>query len=165
MTLSPSTLAAISRHQARVVTWRVRVALCIAALVACVALVDMALSTSPMPPEDVSVIQYRLPDYDCSIVQWKRLHGWRNAWAERNGLCASYRAISNTIVVPAYWGDVSLDDMLMPTYVHELTHAAQRKRMGLAGYIAAKTFRRSALVAEAVAEEQRAQRLLGVSVL
>jgi len=105
------------------------------------------------------------PARDSREVQYRVVGGWRGRMAQATGATAWYDAAADTICIPEYLADMMDSEMFAPTITHELTHAAQRKRMGLAAYLVAKTFRRSALEREAVAEEQRAQRLLGVSVL
>ena len=124
MTLPPSTLAAISRQQARVA-----------------------------------------PSRAVADVQWRVVGGWRNGLAQKTGTNAWYDAVADCVCVPAYMLDMAADTLYQPTLTHELTHAAQRERMGLAAYLVAKTFKRSALEAEAVAEESRAQKILNVHVL
>lgn len=132
-------------------------------LVAAVAVLDMFFSATPLDRADVALLASKLDGAE--KVDWKWLDGPRNWIGERHGLCVSYRAVSNTVVIPRYLEPVALDDIMLPSYVHELTHAAQRERLGLALYLTAKTFRRGKLEAEAVAEEKRAQIILGVHVL
>lgn len=124
MTIMPSTLAQIRRHQARV---------------------------SPARQVD--------------DVAWRVVGGWRGALAKSTGANAWYDAKADAVCIPAFLAGMAGDVMYAPTITHELTHAAQRQRMGLVAYLAAKTFRRSTLEAEAIAEEHRAQRILGVHVL
>ena len=105
------------------------------------------------------------PMRDSRSVEWRVVGGWRGEMAKRMGTNAWYDAASDEICIPEYLESMASDVMYAPTITHELTHAAQRQRMGLALYIVAKAFRRGALEAEAVAEEKRAQIILKVHVL
>jgi hypothetical protein len=132
-------------------------------LVAALAVVDMVFSATPLDHNDVTRLASKLDGAE--QVNWKWLDGPRNWLGERHGLCVSYRAVSNTVVIPRYLEPVAFDDIMLPSYVHELTHAAQCQRMGRPLFITTKTFRRGKLEAEAIREEKRAQKILGVHVL
>ena len=115
---------------------------------------------------NICKLQSRIaPMRDPAMVQWRIVGGARGRLAQRTGTCAWYDAVSDTINVPEYLAIMVAEAMYAPTITHELCHAAQRKRMGLPLYLLAKTFRRSAIEAEAVAEERRAQTILKVGVL
>ena len=89
----------------------------------------------------------------------------RNRLAERAGATGKYSAWHDAVCVYEYQANMAGDVMMAPTWTHELTHAAQRRRIGILGYFAAKTALRHKLEAEAVAEERRAQTILKVGVL
>lgn len=98
-------------------------------------------------------------------VGWCIVEGWRSTMAQKTGTNAWYDAVSDCVCIPAYMAGMAADIMYQPTLTHELTHAAQRERMGLALYLISKSMMRGKLEAEAVAEEKRAQIVLGVVVL
>jgi len=104
------------------------------------------------------------PMCDPMDVGW----GWikdNKGWKENIGFNGSYREFSNSIGIPVYREMVIFDAIMLPTYCHELCHAAQRKRMGLTSYLWTKTFHRERLENEATIEEKREQSLLRVNVL
>lgn len=110
--------------------------------------------------------QFRIhPKRDSRSVGYKVVGGWRGRIAQQRGVTAWYNVKNDEICIPEFMADMVDDVMYAPTITHELTHAAQRQRMGLVGYLLAKTFRRGKLEAEAVTEEKRAQEIMKVSVL
>lgn len=129
-----------------------------------VALIGLSVSTTPMDSTIrdavVAELQPLRPMRDPASVKWVWLRGPRNALGERVGLCASYRALTDSVAVPRYLADMAADRLMAPTYAHELTHAAQCKRWGFLGYEWRKTFSRTAVEAEAVAEENRVAALV-----
>lgn len=139
--------------------WRIRLSLGVAATVLLICL-DTWLSTAPMAPEQVNRIVVMMhgvnPLRPPADVGWAWLDGWRNHLGVRHGLNASYRCVSNRILVPRSLEPIACDPVMIPTYAHELVHAAQRRRMGLLGYMLAKIFQRGRIEYEAQAEEYRA---------
>lgn len=105
------------------------------------------------------------PMRDPATVKWFWITGIRNDLAERIGINASYREYSDAIGIPEYQARMLDDRMMVPTYCHELCHACQRERMGLALYVFNKTFHRNNLEMEALIEEKRVQFRLNVTVL
>jgi hypothetical protein len=103
----------------------------------------------------------------CNVgeVRWLVATGLANLTAKAAGVCAWYNARLRAVVIPAYLADMADSVEMAPTITHELTHAAQHRRLGTIRYLARKSLARRSLEAEAVAEERRAQTLLGVSVL
>lgn len=141
----------------------IKITLTIVGTIIALAVADMLFFVTPLDKSDVDTIARHVDGAD--TVNWKWLDGPRNWWGERHGLCASYRAISNTVVIPRYQQDMAFDTMMMPTYVHELTHAGQRKRMGAMGYILYKVIKRGKLEQEAIDAESKAQSSFNVNVL
>ena len=97
-------------------------------------------------------------------VSWTWLRDW-TGWRKKAGLNAAYLALTNSIGIPLYRDNMLLDDIMLPSYCHELCHAAQRRRLGFFAYIMKKGLARRLLEAEAVIEEKRVQALLKVHVL
>ena len=139
--------------------WGIWVVVAVMACLACV--LGMICSVSSMSSSDVNKLVAEInkvkPPYDPAKVRWVWLDGGRNMLGERYGLCASYRAWSNTIAIPRYHQGMIHDSLMLPTYCHELTHAKQRNRLGLFWYLWKKTLQRDQLEAEAVSEEERVQ--------
>jgi len=100
-----------------------------------------------------------------SDVGWFWANAIASKMAQRTGICAWYDARRDAVVVPRQFKSMIADIMYAPTITHELTHAHQRKEMGLICYLMAKTFHRSNLEATAIQEEKRAQKILKVKVL
>ena len=110
--------------------------------------------------------QFRIrPKRDSMSVGYRIVGGMAAKLAQRRGVTAWYNVKNDEICIPEFMADMVDDEMYAPTITHELTHAHQRQRMGLAGYLLSKTFRRGSLEAEAVSEEKRAQRIMNVNVL
>jgi len=124
-------------------------------------LVDMSVSTVPVTTVDVTRIEALLvgaePSYSPDEVRWAWLVGWRDDWGQRHGLCASYRALSNRIVIPRHLEVLVGEEAMIGTYCHELKHAEQRHRMGLFRYLVAKVLARRFLEGEAEMAEEAGQ--------
>ena len=120
-----------------------------------VVLLDMTMSATKMTQEEQAKIRAMMaqfnPPRDPKNVTWKWLHGWRGNFAGKHGINASYRCISDSVVVPEACKALFADPVMADTYQHELTHAHQRKEYGLLGYLWRKTFHRKQIEDEACA--------------
>jgi len=122
-----------------------------------VVLLDMVMSVTPMAPSEYQAIQEMVARYDPPFppdrVTWKWLHGWRAKLAARQGINASYRCLSTSVVVPEECRAIVAEPVMAPVYNHELTHADQASHYGTFGYLVKKIFNRRALEDEAVTVE------------
>ena len=132
-----------------------KIVLAVAGAIIALAITDMLFFVTPLDQRDVDTIALYVDG--ANEVSWKWLDGPRNWWGERHGLCASYRAISNTVVIPRYMESVATDPVMIPTYVHELTHAKDRREMGFFKYEYTKILNRSSLERRAEQAEQEVQ--------